>query len=84
MLHNAKVKILFAILAILLNRKKLSFSSSNSHAENSFDLIHVHIRRPYSSISINGYNRYFFTIFGDHISFTSLLPMKRKLKLKLV
>jgi len=39
--------------------KRLPFSSSNSHASNSFDLLHIDIWGPCSKISMHGH-RYFF------------------------
>ena len=57
--------------------KRLSFSSSISHASNKFDLLHIDIWGACSKISMHGH-RYFLTIVDDYSRFTWIHLMHTK------
>ena len=57
--------------------KRLPFSSSNSHALHSFDLLHIDMWGPCSKSSMHGH-RYFLTIVDDYLRFTWIYLMHTK------
>lgn len=61
----------------MAKQKKLPFPNSFSHADRSFDLIHVDIWGPCSYSSLDG-DRYFLTIVDDCTRFTWIYLMKNK------
>jgi len=64
-------------------QKKLPFPNNISKTSNFFELIHVDIWGPISSLSIDGF-RYFLTVVDDFTRFTWIHPLKAKSDVKIV
>ena len=65
------------ILVTIQNRKRLSFSDSDSYASCAFALVHIDIWGPCNVTSMNGY-KYFLTIVDDHTRFVWVFLLHSK------
>lgn len=61
----------------LSKQKRLPFVSNRSISANCFDLVHIDVWEPFSTISVEGF-RYFLTIVDDHSRFTWVYLLKSK------